>query len=296
LSELQSPAVLFAAAVLAITFFWSYWPTLAGLAGAWDREADYSHGYLVVPLALYFLWVRRDTFPGATASIAWPGIGLLALSVVMRIVGSLIYLDAADAWSILLFLAGGVWLLWGFAAMKWSLPSILFLFFMIPLPFRVERWFSLPLQRVATKLSCWTLQCLGQPALAEGNTILVNDFHMEIEQACSGLRIFMGVVALAFAYVILTRRAWWVKLLLIAISVPIAIVANSTRIVVTGLLYQCVSSHAAERFTHDAAGWLMIPFAAALFAAFLWYLGRLLREVEQLGMAELAHASRDWHK
>ena len=55
----------------------------------------------------------------------------------------------------------------------------------------------------------------------------------------------------------------------------------------TGLLYQHVSSEAGKRFSHDASGWIMIPFAAALFAIVLWYLGRLLPEVETLDVEDL---------
>lgn len=98
-----------------------------------------------------------------------------------------------------------VWFLSGANVLWWSLPSIVFLWFMVPLPYGMERWLSLPLQRVATELSCWVLHCLGQPALAEGNTILLNDFQLEVEQACSGLRIFVGIMALAFVYLVLIR-------------------------------------------------------------------------------------------
>ena len=138
---------------------------------------------------------------------------------------------------------------------------------MVPLPFRVERWLSLPLQGVATNLSCWILQALGQPALAEGHVIVLGNYRLEVEQACSGLRIFVGILALAFAYVIVVRRAWWEKALLLASAIPIALLANAARIVVTGLLYQYVSGEAAKKFAHDAAGWVMILFAAGLVRA-----------------------------
>ena len=189
-------------------------------------------------------------------------------------------MEAIDGWSILVWAAGVVCLLWGWRVLWWSLPSIAFLWFMVPLPFRVERWLSLPLQRVATKLSCWVLQSLGQPALAEGNVIHLGENQLEVAQACSGLRIFVGIVALAFAYVILVRRPWWEKLLLIVSVAPIAVIANSTRIVCMGLLLQHVSGEAAKTFAHDVAGWVMIPYAAALFAVVLWYMGKLMREVE----------------
>jgi exosortase len=203
------------------------------------------------------------------------------------------YLEAIDGWSILLWVAGVVWLLGGWRMMWWSLPSIVFLWFMVPLPFRVERWLSLPLQGVATKLSCWVLQALGQPALGEGHMIFLgNNPPLEVERACSGLRIFMGILALAFAYVIVMRRAWWQKALLLASVVPIALVANSSRIVATGLLYQYASGETARKFSHDAAGWVMILFAAGLFALVLWYLCSLVREVEVVEVGAVVRRER----
>jgi exosortase len=274
------PRLVIVVGALGLVFAWSYWPSVVRLVDSWNRQPDYSHGYFVVPLALYFLWARRDRFPGAAARMSWLGLGLVAFSVAVRAAGAHYYLQAVEDWSILLWLAGVVWLLAGWRTMAWSLPSIAFLWFMVPLPFRAERWLSLPLQGIATKLSCFSLQFLGQPALAEGHTILLGDYHLEIEQACSGLRIFVGIFALAFAYVVIVRRTWWESAILLASAVPVALVANATRVVATGLLYRYCSGEAAKRFTHDVAGWVMIPFAAGLFALVLWYVARLVREVE----------------
>ncbi len=186
----------------------------------------------------------------------------MLLSIALRYAGAQFFLGGIDGWSILLWCAGAVWFLGGAAVLRWSLPSIVFLFFMIPWPYGVERWFSLPLQRIAARLSCWVLQFCGQPALAEGNTIWLNGINLEVEQACSGLRIFVGILALAYVYLILVKRSWWERILLVASVVPVALAANCARIVVTALLYEYASGEAAKRFSHDFAGWVMIPFAA----------------------------------
>jgi exosortase len=159
---------------------------------------------------------------------------------------------------------------------------------MVRLPYRIELGLSLPLQTIATNLSCWGLQLLGQPALPEGHTIILGEHTLEVEQACSGLRIFIGIAALAFAYVVLMRRPWWEKALLLLSTIPIALIANASRVVVTGLLFQYAESETAKKFSHDAAGWVMIPFAAALFAVVLWYLGRVWQEVELVEVDETA--------
>ncbi len=278
--------------LLAGGFVWAYWPTLVRLVKVWDSQPDYSHGYFVVPLGLYFLWARRDRLPEVSKGIAWAGLILVGLSIGMRVFSAHFYMVAIDGWSILLWVAGVVWLFWGRRVFWWSLPSIAFLWFMVPLPYRVERWLSLPLQRIATKVSCWTLQLLGQPALGQGNTIHLDEHQLEVEQACSGLRIFVGIVALAFAYVIIVRRPWWEKALLLVSVVPIALVANATRIVAMGLLTQLVSTEAASHFAHDISGYVMIPFAAGLFALVLWYLGKLVQEVEQVDVSATIRRQR----
>ncbi|MGO9110864.1 MAG: exosortase/archaeosortase family protein [Thermoguttaceae bacterium] len=273
--------------LLGAAFLWSYWPTLCGLAETWNHVQDYSHGYLVVPLAVLFLWARRDRMPTPAGSLAWPGLLLVAISVAMRFAGAWYYFESLDGWSILLWVAGVIWLFLGRAFLWWSLPSVAFLAFMVRLPFKAELALSLPLQTVATNLSCWVLQMLGQPALAEGHTIYLGEHTLEVEQACSGLRIFIGIGALAFAYVVIVRRTWWEKAVLLLSVVPIALIANATRVVVTGLLCQYFSGEAARRFSHDVAGWGMILFAAGLFALVLWYLGMLVREVEPVEMGDL---------
>jgi exosortase len=157
----------------------------------------------------------------------------------------------------------------------------------------MERWLSLPLQRVATLLSSWALQCLGQPAIAEGNTIWVGDHTLEVEQACSGLRIFVGIFALAFAYLLFVQHKWWERIFLLAAAIPISLTANSVRIVATALLYQYASNDAAKRFSHDFAGWAMIPFAAVLFGLTLWYVRSMVREVEEVDMRSMIETRSD---
>ncbi len=186
-----------------------------------------------------------------------------------------------------MWIAGAVLLLGGWKVLAWSGPAIAFLWFAFPLPYSAELALSRPLQQIATQLSTVVLQLLGQGAIAEGNTILVGEHALEVEQACSGMRIFVGIFALAFAYVLFIRRTWWEKVLLLASAIPIALVANSTRIVITGLLYQYASGDAAKHFSHDVSGWAMIPFAAALFWGVVWYVGRLLPEVEVIGTTQL---------
>ncbi len=288
----QFSGVVVASVALLGIFVWAYWTTFQDLVSSWQDDPDYAHGFLVIPLALLFLWLRRDRFPKSGLRPSFIGLFLIAAAFGLRAAGTALYLKPLEGWSIALWVAGAVWAVGGVRLFWYCLPSAAFLVFMVPLPFRVASMLSLPLQRAATSISTWILQFFGQPALAEGNTILLGNHVLEVERACSGLRIFFGVLALAFAYIIATRRSWWERGLLLASAAPIALAANSIRIVTTGLLYVNFSREVGFQFSHDFAGWIMIPLAALIFAGLLWFMGRLMPEAQLVGVSEVVQRMR----
>jgi exosortase len=163
--------------------------------------------------------------------------------------------------------------------LRWATPAVLFLAFMIPLPYRLQITLGEPLQRLATLASTYVLQTFGQPALAEGNTILIRDFRLGIVEACSGLRMLVTFITFSTAVCLVVRKPFTDKLCILLSAIPIALVVNVTRIVVTGVMYLHVSSHTATVFFHDLAGWFMMPMALVLLWAELWVLRRLIVEL-----------------
>lgn len=263
-----------------LLFLWLFGPTIGHLIGVWNTEQDYSHGFLVAPFAALMLWLRLDSFPKDSAVPGWGGVTLIAISFGVAYAGERLFLVPLSGWALVIWLCGACWLVAGRRALLWALPGLGFLMFMIPLPYRVEQLMSWNLQSVATRLSAAMLECLGQPAIAEGHTIYLREHVLEIEQACSGLRMFMGIAAVAFAFIVFHRRPWWEKLILVIAVAPVAILSNAIRVVATGLLMELVSGKAAARFSHDAAGWGMIVVAAGLFGLLVSYLRRLIVAVE----------------
>ena len=281
-----------AAIVVSTIGLWVHWPALVSHAETWIREPDYSHGFFVIPLAGYMLWHRRDRFPGCERFVSWMGLLLVCVGAGINVAGSYWFLEPLRAWSLLVWIAGVCWFFCGWRVLRWSLPAIAFLAFMIPLPYRVETFLTVPLQRTATQLSCWLLVTAGQPAIAEGNVIAINEARLAVAEACSGLRIFVSIIALAFFVAVLCENRWWMKTGLFLAILPIALLANAVRIAVTGLLQVYVSDGAAHRFAHDVAGWAMIVFAAALFGGVFWYMGRLVVEMETVSAGELLSLDR----
>jgi len=281
-AELSSAWLIGAGVLVLASTCWSYWPSLLDTFAAWRKEPDYSHGFLVAPLAAFFLYLRKDELSRADLRPSALGLILLLACFALRYAAGVYFLQPLDRWTIPLWLMGAVWVLLGWHCLRWALPSIVFLWFMFPLPYTAESLLSVPLQSLATKLSSASLLMLGLPVLAEGNTLWIGEEQLFVEDACSGLRIFVGIFALAFAFVLFSRWPWWQKVLTLVAALPIAIAANVLRIVGTGLLYHWVSGEAGRHFSHDISGLVMIPLAAGLFWLFVKYLDRLLPEVEMV--------------
>jgi exosortase len=271
------------ACVLAALVGWAYWPTLGGIGTAWLSDPDYTHGFFVIPISLWLLWLRREQAPKVGLKIDWRGLGLLLLAGTVRVMAGRFYVLQLDAWSIPLWIGGVVWLLFGWSTFRWALPSIAFLWFATPLPGRVEIALSTPLQQYAASYSASVLRLIGQPALVEGTTILLDDQLLDVERACSGLRMFYGIFALAVACIALARPPRWKAVLVLFAAVPVAVTANVVRIAVTGLLMRYFSDDAAKHFSHDLAGLVMIPLAVTLFLLFLVLLGHVVGRLSEPG-------------
>jgi exosortase len=138
---------------------------------------------------------------------------------------------------------------------------------MIPIPAIVFNQITFPLQLLASRVASTTLPWMGVPVLREGNVIVLPAMALEVADACSGIRSLMSLTTLAIIYGYLMERRVAVRVLLALASLPIAVAANSLRVVGTGLLVQYWDPDKAQGFFHEFQGWLM--FVASLVMLFV---------------------------
>ncbi|MDE0865294.1 MAG: exosortase/archaeosortase family protein [Rubripirellula sp.] len=298
LDELQvsRKAILACLCLLIGSAVYSFWPTLQWAEATWRIEPDYSHGYLVLPLALILIWLRKDTFPGVKQRTQWGGLSLIGFSILMRISSRLLYMDFLDGYSIVFLIAGIVWLLVGLPALKWAAPAIGFLLLLIPLPYKFEHALSWELQGIATTMSTGMLRIIGKPAIAEGHMIWVGETKLMVAQACSGMRIFVGMIALALFWAATVKRCWLDRIILLIAAVPLALFVNSLRITVTGILFGWYETESSHQLIHDWSGYLMIPIAAALLWMIKAYWEQLYLPVNVLSANESLRRTKAHHQ
>jgi exosortase len=260
---------------------WVLWPSLATMADRWASDPRYSHGYFVPVFALSLLWMRRSRLVGsAPRPSAW-GWALILMGAALQLGGGYYRLGWFDGLALLPYLGGLALLCGGWRFLGWAWPSIAFLAFMVPLPYRIETAMGATLQLLATTASTFLLQTLGFMAFAEGNVIELDEAQIGVAEACNGLSMLMTFIALSTAAALVVRRPLVDRLVLVISSIPVALLANVVRITMTGILHETVGGQAPSMFYHDLAGWVMMPLALILYWTEIAILSRLRIETRR---------------
>ncbi|HTP40151.1 MAG TPA: VPLPA-CTERM-specific exosortase XrtD [Steroidobacteraceae bacterium] len=222
----------------------------------WHRE-EYSYGYLIPPISLLLLWQRRRRLQQLPFAGSWAGVLLALAGIGVYFVGTIGALALVDAYALVIVLAGFAFAIMGWKAFRIALPPIALLFLMIPIPTFFFNNLSSFLQLVSSKLGVAVIRLFNISVLLEGNVIDLGSYKLQVAEACSGLRYLFPLLALGIIVVSLVRFRMWMRLVLVASTVPITIVMNSFRIGVIGVLVDKFGIAQAEGFLHQFEGWVI---------------------------------------
>ncbi len=261
--------------LLAVAATAIFGPILYYMVLHWNAVEDYSHGFLVAPLAAFFAWERRRDLRRVAIEPSWWGLVLLALGTLALTVGRLGTELTSMRSAYILTLMGLVLLILGKRAFQILLFPLCFLFLMVPLPQSLVNVVAFPLQLTAADWAVQLLYLLNIPALREGNIIHLPQTQLFVAEACSGLRSLMALITLGIVFAYFFRKNWLQRVLIVASAIPIAIVVNSGRVAATGILTYHFGQKAAEGVIHETQG--MFTFAAAflLLLAEAWLLSKI---------------------
>jgi exosortase len=250
-----------------------YWTVLPKLVLEWWDDPNFSHGFLVPLFSAWLIWDRRTelrTF-GSRGTVL-PGIFLVLVGVGMLVVGK-----AGGEYftmrSSLVFVTGGLfWVVFGGEGFRVCLFPLAFLFFMVPIPYILYDVIAFPLKMIASWFGEHSLNLIGVPVFREGNIIVLPNLQLEVADACSGIRSLMSLLAFSavvsyFFGLCLTKSG-----ILFFSSIPISVVTNATRILLTGILSYRYGQKAAEGFYHEMSGLVIFAVGAISIVGF----GRIL--------------------
>ena len=230
------------------------------LEDLWD-DPNYSHVFIVPIISGFVLWQRRRDLAAQPIRGSWRGLPLLLAGA-----GALILGDIGDETflmrtSLIVILVGLVLLNFGSGILRVIAFPLLFFLFMVPMPGIFFYAITARLQTLAAESGASVLDLLGVPILLDGNVMHLSRLTLGVTEACSGIRSLITLVALgvAWAYLMLPKR--WMQIVLVVAVLPITILANAGRIVMTALVGRWLGVEYAEGFFHFFSGWLIFVLA-----------------------------------
>lgn len=259
---------------------WTAWPVFVGLAvlaiptavtlgeQVWSTEAG-AHGPIVLVTGLWLLWRKADDWRARGGRGAgWLTALILAAGLALYVFGrayDFISLEVAGLYGVVMAV---LYSRFGLMAMLRNWFPLFYLAFLIPPPGWLIDSATAPLKLFVSYVTTSGLQAIGIPVFREGVTLMVAQYQLLVEDACSGMNSITGLIAISLFYIYLLRNASWTySLLLVALVVPIAVAANIIRVGVLVLLTYFFGDAVAQGFLHTAAGLLL--FVSALTLVFL---------------------------
>ncbi len=277
-------------AVLGILFLLVFRREVDSLVNTWNTDASWSHGWLIPLFSIYLINQYKKQILSITPKVSIVGLSLLVLGLIwypMNIVHFQYgYLNPmgmiGTLGALVLFMCG-----WRLLRYLW-LP-VLFLGFAVPLPQRLYVAITMPMRQIAAAASTGIMNLVsGLEATRNGVTIDVM-YHgvrlepaLDVADACSGMRLLMAFVALGVVMAYLHYRPVWQRLVLLASTIPIAIICNIVRVTITGFIYVLWEPKYAQGVYHDGLGILMLPLAFGLYGFIAWFMSSLFVEEKEV--------------
>jgi exosortase len=262
-SFLKRPLFLMVLMAVVIGIF--YAPMFINLYKWWDSNLNYEHAIFIPLASVYLIWRKRKSFKTIPQKPQQgQSVFLFVIGFLMYLVGSSIEMFRLCIISFLIILLAFILLFYGKKMVKELIFPISFMLFMIPIP-RLDD-LTAPMKLMASKVSAGFLSLVGLPVYREGNIIFLPKFTLEVATACSGLKslILITTLSVFYGYLVLPKVSQ--RIVLFALSIPIAIVANITRIITIGLMAEIITQKALFNFVHDFSGIFVFIVAGILLA------------------------------
>ena len=226
----------------------------------WQDSTAYNHCWLVLPVAGWLAWQRRNRLIGLSPAPS-PGLALLALPA------GLAWL-AAERLGIMegrqLAAMGMLWALvlslLGWPICRAMAAPLAYLVFLVPFGA-----FTTPLlQEVTVWLIGLGLDLLGIPNYIDGLLIDVPAGTFEVAEACAGLRFMIAALAFGALYALTIFRSPGRRLAVMALALVVPVLANGLRAFGIVLLGQHLGSAEAAAVDHATYGWAFFSIVILL--------------------------------
>ena len=255
-----------------VAFIYALIQAIKTCNGQWDGMI----AAMLLGLAIvYFSFI--DIFTGKTQLtppvireqiVAW---GLIILSPCIPLIFSDTVSDLPHYLAVALIAIGCVLFFHGTkTALKLSPALIIFCVF-IPLREQIILMVSYPLRLISTIFSVEALKLFGVNIQRQLTTITLPSTQIVITDACSGIQQLEALLLVSYIIIKMQSKSTIWNICQYLFLLPIIIISNSCRIIVTILLYGVIGERVLDNSWHMGLGYCLVLLSSLL----IWYSGLL---------------------
>ena len=245
-----------------------YHSVMLELYFAWCNNDYYYHGF-AFPLISFFLVfknrnkLKNTEIKGSLYGMVFVSFGIL-IFLLDKYYSNILFLSSL---SMLIFLVGAILLGFGKEYLRILFFPVLILLFMIPIPDFILKLIIFRLQLIASMIGATILRILGVPVLRDGIYLRLAPFLIKVDETCSSLHSLIALSSASFVIAYMFVDSIGKRVIIIASSIPLAILANGLRLVLVIVLGLWMGEKVFQSYFHPFSGKLL--FACALLVLLL---------------------------
>ncbi len=252
-------------------------PVTVELIKTWSTDGDYSHGFLVLPISLCLIWMKRKKLSEMIVKPVWIAFPIVVLSLAGYIISYTTRVHTFTHISMILATLALLVFLTGWRIAREVFFPVIFLSFMFPIPSSYYVLLTNPLKLVITELSSEIIYAFGIPVLREGNLIFLPNMHLEVAEACSGIRSLYSYLMLGSLFAYFSNN-WLVRMILLTSAILLAFLVNLVRVSLAGILAFCLGAAVSKGFFHEFQGTVLFVIGFCILFAEFHFLGLISRQ------------------
>jgi exosortase A len=241
-----------ACALVAVGIVAMYWNTAASIVLLWTRSETFAHGFVVVPISLWFAWRVRGELSLVPASPWWPGLCIVAAAGAAWTVAAAADVDVVKQFALVFMVEGAIVSIVGLRVARAAAFPLAFLFFAVPFG-----EFLIPtLMDWTADFTVAALRLSGLPVYREGNHFNIPSGTWSVVEACSGVRYVIASLMVGTIFATIVYRSAKRRALFVLVSLLVPVVANWLRAYMIVMIGHLSNNRLAVGIDHLIYGWL----------------------------------------
>ncbi len=220
-----------------------WWQPIASTLRLALGSDAYTHILLILPLSAALIYFERGEVLCRPPSKRWVGWAILSAALLVRAcTAAIVNFGTTDVilsfsvFGLVLWWIGSVILCFGVETFHSLLFPLCFLFLVVPVPNELVNWMTQTLQYQSALGATLLFRIAQVPVTRDGLILSIPGLDLEVAPECSSIRSSTMLIVITLVLAHLFLRSRWRKIVLLAASLPLAVVKNAVRIFTIGQL------------------------------------------------------------